>query len=213
MVEKYNPDRYHNSSNIIVRFIEFLRTRAVLRLLAAKEGDDILDVGCGAGNMLQKIRRGHLYGVDLSDKLLELARARLEGSGAFLFKGNIEHLSEIISGKKFNKIFCSEVLEHVENSGAVIDEIRKVATNDCRIVISVPNELVINRLKLIFIKFWIFELFLRGISKKMDEEWHLRTIDIKSFKDLVRGKFKIVKIKRIPCIFLPIRYVFLCRVE
>ena len=213
MAIKYNPDHYHHSPNLIVRFTEFMRARAILKFLSPAEGDYVLDVGCGAGNMLQKIKKGRLYGVDLSETLLELARARLRENGAILFRGNVECLSEIIRGQKFNKIFCSEVLEHVENPGKVIDEMIKLATADGRIVISIPNEPVINFLKSILIKLRIFDLLFKGLSKKMDEEWHLHNMDMGIFRRMVKGKLRILKIKKVPYIFLPIRYVFLCAVE
>ena len=55
--------------------------RAAFEQAAAVESDDqVLDIGCGAGqstrNAARRAHRGHAYGVDLSARLLEVARRR-----------------------------------------------------------------------------------------------------------------------------------------
>ena len=212
MIAKYNPDKYHNSTNVIIRGIEFLRTRAVIKLLNVNYNDMVLDLGCGAGNMLEKMLEGNFWGVDISKTLLSAAKKRLNGRKLSLIYGNVESLPEKIKALKFDKVFCSEVLEHVLNPEKVIDEILSVTKPDGRVVISIPNEDFINFLKSILIKLGLFGLLFPGISKKMDNEWHLHEMDLKSIKDLVSGKLKIITTKRIPFHFLPIRYVILCEI-
>jgi hypothetical protein len=46
------------------------------------------------------------------------------------------------------------------------------------------------------------------LSKRMEDEWHLHTFDLKKFKALIKGKFVIKKIIPIPTLFFPVRYVF-----
>ena len=210
MARKYNPDQYHNSSNVVIRAIEGLRSRAILKLLAVRDGDTVIELGCGAGNLLQKMPRGELWGVDLSKMLLEIASTRLAPRGATLVRANIEALPPEVGQRKFDKILCSEVIEHVQHPDRVIDQMLGIATPASRVVISVPNERIIDLIKSALIKTRLIGLF-KGIARNMTDEWHLWSMDLASLRKLVAGKLDIVTIKRVPFYFLPIRYVVLLR--
>ena len=122
-------------------------------------------------------------------------------------KGNVENLPKEVINCKFDKIYCSEVLEHVENPVNVLKEIKKISKNNSIIVISVPNEKLINQIKGVLQKIKIFNFFFSNISKKMDDEWHLHSLDLKKLKSLIFNDYMIEKIKGIPYNFMPIRYV------
>jgi ubiquinone/menaquinone biosynthesis C-methylase UbiE len=56
--------------------------RAGLALLNARAGENILEIGCGTGHSLAALAkavgaRGKVFGLDLSDKMLKLAKANL----------------------------------------------------------------------------------------------------------------------------------------
>ena len=53
MALKYTPHDYHTKSVFVVRFVERMRVRAILKLLSPKPEDKILEIGCGAGNILE----------------------------------------------------------------------------------------------------------------------------------------------------------------
>ncbi|MDO8264964.1 MAG: methyltransferase domain-containing protein [Candidatus Parcubacteria bacterium] len=205
-IKKYDIEEYYKSS-LIVRFIEEKRIKQIVNLIQTQEGDRIIELGCGAGHILEKIPWGNLTGVDISETLLKKAEKRLQKRNAVLIKGNIEDLPQAVKNKKFDKIICSEVLEHVQNPGKVIDEILKIAHKDSVIVISIPNEKLINRLKGIFLKLRIFFNLFPNSSKKMDEEWHLHSFNMNLLEKYTKGKLIIKKVKAVPFWFLPIRYV------
>lgn len=211
MIKKFDLEHYHENANFIIRFIERRRTKAILDFLDARDEDAILDVGCGAGDILKKIKRGRLFGIDISSYILDIAKDKLKDKKASLVKGDVERLSEYFPPMKFNKIYCSEVIEHIRNPEKAIQEIKKIISKDGLAVISIPNEGAINFLKKILIKLKIFDFFFQKISKKMDEEWHLHSFGLKLFKDIVENQFKIIKIKRVPFLFLPLRYVILLK--
>jgi ubiquinone/menaquinone biosynthesis C-methylase UbiE len=59
---------------------------AGLRKLAAASGEHILEIGCGTGHCLVEVARavgteGRVYGVEISDKMLDLTRKLLEQDG------------------------------------------------------------------------------------------------------------------------------------
>ena len=116
---KHNPDMHHNHPNPLMRFLERRRTSAIIRYLDTGESDVVLDVGCGAGNMLEQLNKGRLYGIDISQFVLGLSRKRL-GSKTGLFRGNAESLP--FKDNYFDRVFCSEVIEHTINPDKIISQ-------------------------------------------------------------------------------------------
>jgi len=205
MSKKYNPDRYHQSSNLIIRFIENKRVKQILSFLKINENDTVIEIGCGVGDILSRLDKGILTGMDISQYILDIAKKKYK-SIKFI-NGNAENLPVEISQNKYDKIICSEVLEHVENPVNVLKEIKKISKDNSIIVISIPNEKLINQIKKVLQKIRIFNFFFPNISKKMDDEWHLHSFDLKKIKNLLFNDYKIKKIKGIPYNFIPLRYV------
>ena len=205
MSKKYNPDRYHQSSNLIIRFIENKRVKQILSFLKINENDTVIEIGCGVGDILSRLDKGILTGMDISQYILDIAKKKYK-SIKFI-NGNAENLPVEISQNKYDKIICSEVLEHVENPVNVLKEIKKISKDNSIIVISIPNEKLINQIKKVLQKIRIFNFFFPNISKKMDDEWHLHSFDLKKIKNLIFNDYTIEKIKSIPYNFLPLRYV------
>jgi len=211
MSRKYNIDTYRERSNWFIRWVENLRQKYIVKYLGVRPEDDVIDLGCGAGHLLEALpTAANLTGIDFSDFSLELARKRL-GNKAQLVKGDVTALPEYLSERKFDKIACSEVIEHVVEPKRVIEEIFKIAANDSIIVISIPNEQIIDFIKWFFIKLGIFKLLFPNIPIKNVDEWHLTNFDKKLFERIVDKKLSIKKVKRIPFSFLPIRYIFVCK--
>lgn len=79
-------DRMSRSYDALAGWAERGPRRAGLRKLGAQEGERILDVGFGTGHALLELARqvgvtGKVYGLDLSDGMLEVAKRRLWRSG------------------------------------------------------------------------------------------------------------------------------------
>jgi len=214
MAKKYNPEIYYKNPNFIIRFVEKKRIKGIVKLLSIKNSDKIIELGCGAGNIIETIKIGkEIVGVDLSDFLLGLARKKNYFRPIKFIKANVEKLPQEITDLRFDKIYCSEVLEHLENPQNTLKEVRKIAKKNSIIVISVPNEKLINIIKKFFQKLKIFSLIFPGISKKMDEEWHLHSFGLIKLKKMVKDDYIIEKIKRIPFNFLPLRYIIKLRIK
>lgn len=211
MAVKYNPDHYHNSHNIFIKILSRLRTRLVIRLLNIKDDDEVLDLGCGSGNMLAAIKTGRLTGVDLSASLIGLAKEKLAGRDAQLFIGSVEDLPKEISARKYDKIFSSEVIEHIERPEKMIEQILTIAKPDSLIVISFPNEHLIAGIKSFLLKIGLFKILFRGLPPQMADEWHLHEIRLDYFQKLIAGRLRVIAIKKIPVPFLPLHYIFLCQ--
>ncbi|MBW3015174.1 class I SAM-dependent methyltransferase [Candidatus Woesearchaeota archaeon] len=205
-----NEDRYFHP-NFFVRYPEVKRVEIIKKMLKAQSKDNILEIGCGAGHIIKNIRRGQITGIDLSESALRVAKNRLRGmNNVRLLKANAEDLAFL--NEKFDKIICTEVLEHVENPSKVISEILKVSHRKTSIILTIPNEKLINSFKNFFIKLGLFNLLFKGIPKKMDDEWHLHSFDLRLLKKIIRNKLKIVQIKASPFSIVPVRYLVECRV-
>ncbi|GAG41090.1 unnamed protein product, partial [marine sediment metagenome] len=144
MIKKFDLEHYHENFNFIIRFIESRRVKCILKFLQADKQDKVIEIGCGAGDILGKIGKGKLTGLDISQYILNIAKKKYQ-SIKFVV-GNAEDLPEEIKQNQYDKIFCSEVLEHVEHPNKVLDEINKIAKEDSVIVVSFPNEKQINKI-------------------------------------------------------------------
>ena len=145
MAWKYPPSRYHEQSSFLIRWIERQRINTIMSLFRPKR-EAVLEVGCGSGNILEALPLGvKPVGIDLSIMLVTESRVRLAGRGGLIAQANAERLP--FPDGHFARIFCTGVLEHVQRLKVVIGEIVRVAKPDAIIVISIPNERLIDSLR------------------------------------------------------------------
>jgi len=105
-----------------------------LTSVGARQGK-ILDIGCGSGIILKALEKfGTAYGIELSFKAIH-----------FLKKRNLSRIvqsdiNQSISYKKntFSVITCLDVLEHVEDDLALLNEVVRVCKPGGHIIITVP---------------------------------------------------------------------------
>ncbi len=114
------------------------RTRAILAYLDRYVGPGqqdrrVLDVGCGAGNMMHHLSHyGHVTGIDLYSKPLEVARQR----GLDVQEGSADDLP--FDDQTFDVVTLLDVVEHVPNEHGVFSECRRVLKPGGKLVVTVP---------------------------------------------------------------------------
>jgi len=210
MVRKYDPDAFHHHPNPFIRFIEKKRVKAIFKMMRIHKEDYVLEVGCGAGNVIEKASRGKLFGLDISLYILSKAKEKLNQK-IYLLQADAQYLP--FKDQVFKQIICSEVLEHLLDPSAGLLEIVRVLKTQGAVIISIPNESLINQIKSILIRLGIFQrLFQRKgdygeMPKRMEDEWHLHTFKLEGWLDLFRKYFRVTRLKRIPFWGLPLRYV------
>lgn len=203
MAHRYNPDAFITKSGFLIRRVEALRLEKTKRALKCGPRDVVLDLGCGAGNLLEKLEGSRIVGVDISDMLLAQAQQRVKGSARIeLKKAPAEQLP--YADNTFDRVVCSEVLEHVLDPKVVIAEIRRVAKAGARIVLTVPNEELINATKRVVLALGLKKWIAGGyeMSDNMLDEWHRTEISQDWVIDACREGFKPVGSWNVPMALL-----------
>lgn len=210
MVEKYDLEQFHNHPSPFVRFVENKRIRRILALLAARPGDRVLEIGCGAGHVLARVPAGRRFGIDLAESLLGKAARRL-GGPLGLVQGDAQHLP--FRDRVWDRVYCTEVLEHIPSPGAALAEIGRIVAPGGVAVVSVPNERLINALKTVLRRIGLDRLLLRArgsgyaMPQRMDDEWHLHTFDLRTLLALIPPGLLVTRAEGVPFRWLPLRWV------
>jgi 2-polyprenyl-6-hydroxyphenyl methylase/3-demethylubiquinone-9 3-methyltransferase len=112
------------------------RRRALL-LGETRAGERVLDLGCGAGRFVAALAAAGAdpVGVEVAEAALE--RARVVAPGADLRRLAPDGSIPLEHGS-VDLVWCSEVLEHVADVGALLAEVRRVLRPDGRLLATVP---------------------------------------------------------------------------
>lgn len=116
------------------------RYQEILRLVGRMDGHDVLDVGCGDGclSALLGQRGAQVAGIDSSHEAIVLAAEMCEQASvpARFVEGAGERLP--VDSATQDVVVCCDVIEHVEQPGALLEEIRRVLRPTGRLVLSTP---------------------------------------------------------------------------
>lgn len=104
--------------------------------------DAFLDAGCGDGRHLAALARsGHrpnrLAGIDISERILETARAAAAPLEPQLERANLEALP--FEDAAFDLVLCTQVIEHLLDPPAGVRELARVLRPDGVLVLTTDN--------------------------------------------------------------------------
>ena len=132
-------DAYRHIAGIYDRLFENMNRglRLVgIRMFRPSKGMNVLDVGCGTGTHLELYQRYgcHLFGIDISPSMLEIARARLEDS-ARLELGDATRMP--YEDRKFDLIISMLSLHEMgqQTRSGVLSEMKRVLKDDGHILL------------------------------------------------------------------------------
>ncbi|MCL5439121.1 MAG: class I SAM-dependent methyltransferase [Patescibacteria group bacterium] len=171
----------HTNSDISRKFFINNFYKILVKTIKPLNPKTILDVGCGEGFTLQKLKDNKigekLEGVDNSNLAISIGQKMF--SDLSLKISDINHLP--YNNNSFDLVVCSEVLEHLENPTKALAEIKRISKK--YILLTVPNE-----------PFYRISRFLRGINilNFGDHPEHINQWGIFSFKNfLINTNLKI----------------------
>lgn len=139
--EDVPPNFYDNAleTNLIQRVWHTMRFRWIARLVSKVNGR-ILDIGCDGATLTEivaaKSGTQDAVGIDISKDAV--AYAKDKHPEYHLAVGHAEELP--FRDGTFDMIFCSEVLEHVEQPARLLSEIKRCLKKDGYCVVEVPTE-------------------------------------------------------------------------
>ena len=122
----------------IYDFFRFMQKRTI-SLIALKEKDYFLDIGCGTGWAVRHASRiikenGKAFGIDLSPKMIDIAKVNsLNNQNVFFFQANAENLP--FEDNFFEFIICTNSFHHYFDPSKVLDEVYRVLKKEGEIYI------------------------------------------------------------------------------
>lgn len=170
-----------------LKLYPFSSHKSVLDFVNKKTNLRILDVGCGDGLFAKHISdKNYKVGVDSIPKSENTERNFNKFYQYDLNQGLPEHL---LNEEKFDYILFLDILEHLLDYEKILNDSKKLLSEDGKIIISLPNIANIYvRLNLLFGRFPLAD---RGILDRT----HLHFYTYKIIKDLLK-KFNLRILKR-----------------
>ena len=200
-------DDYYERSPLPIRFIERRRLAIIRVMVGPCRGRDVLEVGAGGGHVLRMFPGARLTAVDPSEVMLASARRNLEGYDVRLHKGSIESLA--LPAESFDRIICTEVLEHTEDPEAILAEIARLLRPDGVAVITVPNDPLILAVKRL-IRRTPIGLVLRNRIEWGGDAFHLHRWTPDEFAAILDRHLRVAERRAAPLDVVPIRACFRC---
>ena len=174
----------------------------VLRFLP--EGKRVLDVGCGYGVLGERLksRGNYVVGIDLNRRAVAVAATRYD-------EAHVADVTQIDTlpislEQHFDVIIFTDVLEHLYDPVRVLDDYRRLLTDDGYIIVSIPNVAAWNvRLALLFGQ-WNYRetgvldkthirFLTRKTAKRMIEQSGYRVVDMDITPGVVRVLHPVVR--------------------
>ena len=207
LARKHPIGDYYARSPLPIRWIERKRLRIIREMAGACDGLDLLEVGSGGGHILRQFPRARITALDVSNVYLDLARARLAGYDARFVKGEVDKLD--LPAASFDRIICSEVLEHTVDPEAILATLARLLRPDGVAVITIPNDPAIARAKR-WIRRTPVGFWLRDRIEWGGDAYHLHQWTPDAFERLLARWFRITARRASPFDALPIRACFRC---
>ena len=167
--------RKHTHRNPIQRLLLWNFFRHLVNLTSSRKVDSILDVGCGEGFTLYRLKeRGigtRLEGIEYLKDAIDLGKKMYPEIK--ITQGDIYKLP--YEDNSFDLVLCTEVLEHLEDPAKALKELVRVSRR--YLVVSVPNE-----------PFFMFAQFVRGKnwSRLGNDIEHINHWTFASFPNFVK---------------------------
>ena len=135
-VDTTNYQKFQTKNPVVRRMFEAFFAKLANEVEDARPRS-LLDAGCGEGESLERLRPvlpDRVAGFDLNQESVDFAAKRLPE-----YTFSVENIYELpFADNAFDVVMCCEVLEHLDDPGAALRELGRVAKR--RLILSVPHE-------------------------------------------------------------------------
>ena len=211
LAREHDIDDYYARSSPLIRWFERRRLAHIRRMIAATPDDRVLEVGCGGGHVLRMFSECDLTGVDVSGEMLQKAQRNLQGLRVRLLKGELHELD--LPPASFDKIICTEVLEHVVDPESILEQMRRLLAPAGRVVVTIPNDHLINGLKQIVRKSGLGLLPPFRRTSWGGDHYHLHVWRVDEMRRVLSRFFQVDNVRFAPGRALSIRLCYLCQAK
>jgi|GEM_PF-1263729 len=128
------------SPNIYKKMMYMTRVQKAMEFMDPKSSDNILEIGCGEGYYTNKLleKTNNVTATDIAEKFLEKARKNTDNRAIKYIACPAEKLP--FPDNFFDKVFISEVIEHLLDWEVGIKEIFRVLKPGGYVVITTPSK-------------------------------------------------------------------------
>jgi ubiquinone/menaquinone biosynthesis C-methylase UbiE len=122
--------------------VDFVESECAFSLFKIKKGMKVLDIGCGTGNFSLKLaKKGcKVTGIDLSDKMLHLAREKTEKENLYINYCRMNVYDLQFPAQHFDAVFSMATFEFVKDVEKAMIEIFRVCKDKGQIIIGTINK-------------------------------------------------------------------------
>jgi SAM-dependent methyltransferase len=207
LAREHPIDEYYARAPLPIRLVERRRLRIIRDFMGRVDGLDVAEVGSGGGHVLRMFPSARLTAIDVSDVYLENARRNLAGYNVRFVKGEVDKLG--LPRASFDRVVCTEVLEHVVDPDAVLSAIARLLRPSGVAVITVPNDPLIARVKSLARLGPMRWVFGRGVDWGGDK-FHLHCWSPDEFDRVLSRHLRILERRCAPIGAIPLRACFRC---
>jgi len=207
LAREHPIDDYYSRSPLAIRIIEQRRLTIIRDMVGPCHGLELAEIGSGGGHVLRMFPDAKLTAIDVSDVFLDTARKNLAGYDCKFVKGEVDKLD--LPADSFDRIVCTEVLEHTKDPDAILSTISRLLRPSGAAIITVPNDPLILRLKGIVRRTPVGWALARRVNWGGDE-YHLHQWTPRQFRRLLEKHFLVTDYQASPHQAMPIRACFRC---
>lgn len=207
LAREHPIDDYYAKSPLPIRLIERRRLEIIRAFAGDVRGLELAEVGSGGGHVLRMFPEARITAIDVSSVFLDTARKNLAGYDARFIKGEVDKLD--LPAASFDRIICTEVLEHTQDPEAILSAIARLLRPYGVAVITVPNDPLILSLKGI-VRRTPVGWALRDRIEWGADEFHIHQWKPEEFERLLSRHFRVTDRRSAPFDALPIRACFRC---